>query len=312
MTCPEITTRRLVVGGWKTRALVAEGTGTLIVLMHGFSDSADTWRPVLQELAAAGRAAVALDLPNHGQAEPLTPGAMLPQLDKFVADAIRQFTTDGTAPLLVGNSLGGALAIRAAQNPAVELSGVVPISPGGYGYSWFVNLYAKYAFLNPLMFVPLVPMAVFRKLAAKSFGQLASGKGRMLPGAATTYAAHYRRASDPRRLLGTAAPLLVELDESALDVAELHSRAKVLWGTHDKLTLASGARQVRDLPGVLEVVLLDGYGHCPQLENPGLIAGQICDFADALAGPPTGLPARAAPPTTAAPLPVTSPGDSAS
>ncbi|MER6900182.1 alpha/beta fold hydrolase, partial [Amycolatopsis sp. NPDC000740] len=37
-----------------------------LVLLHGYCDSADTWRPVLGELAAAGIAAIAVDLPGFG------------------------------------------------------------------------------------------------------------------------------------------------------------------------------------------------------------------------------------------------------
>jgi pimeloyl-ACP methyl ester carboxylesterase len=36
--------------------------------LHGFSGSADTWRPFLRVLAGQGRRAVALDLPGFGQA----------------------------------------------------------------------------------------------------------------------------------------------------------------------------------------------------------------------------------------------------
>ena len=46
-------------GGVSTRVLSVPGEGLPIVLLHGYGDSADTWRAVLTKLAAAGRRAVA-------------------------------------------------------------------------------------------------------------------------------------------------------------------------------------------------------------------------------------------------------------
>jgi alpha-beta hydrolase superfamily lysophospholipase len=52
-----------------TRTLTVGAGGTPIVLLHGYADSADTWRPVLSRLEAAGRHAINVDLPGFGHAE---------------------------------------------------------------------------------------------------------------------------------------------------------------------------------------------------------------------------------------------------
>ena len=46
---------RLELAGFDTRALELEGDGPPLVLLHGFADSADTWRLVLDRLAPDGR-----------------------------------------------------------------------------------------------------------------------------------------------------------------------------------------------------------------------------------------------------------------
>ncbi|HET7691231.1 MAG TPA: alpha/beta fold hydrolase, partial [Nocardioidaceae bacterium] len=71
--------------GYRTRVLTTSGGGPTVVLLHGFGDSADTWSGVLARLAQAGRSAVAVDLPGFGEADDLADGAILPQLDRFVA-----------------------------------------------------------------------------------------------------------------------------------------------------------------------------------------------------------------------------------
>ena len=80
-------------------------TGPRLVLLHGYCDSADTWRPALEQLAAAGIPAVAVDLPGFGDAQPLRPGPMLPQLDAFTTAVVKEPAVLGSV-VLAGNSLG--------------------------------------------------------------------------------------------------------------------------------------------------------------------------------------------------------------
>src|SRR6476646_9214123 len=94
----------LELAGFSTRALELEGEGAPIVLFHGYGDSADTWRLVLDRLARADRRAIALDLPGFGTADPLRPGEpILPQYDAFAAAAIELVAhdTDPAHPAIV-------------------------------------------------------------------------------------------------------------------------------------------------------------------------------------------------------------------
>src|SRR5215217_6879728 len=107
---------RLQLAGFDTRALELEGDGPPVVLLHGYADSADTWRSVLDRLARRDRAALAVDLPGFGAADPLRPeGSMLDQLGAF-ADAAAALAAEqaGEPVVLAGNSLGGCVALRAA------------------------------------------------------------------------------------------------------------------------------------------------------------------------------------------------------
>src|SRR3954453_9609486 len=129
---------RVQLVGHVTRALEVPGTGPGIVLLHGWSNSADTWRPLLNELGARGRKAIAVDLPGFGEATALAPGAVLPQLDAFAADLVSRWAEQELV-VVAGNSLGGCLALRLAEHPGeVKLAGVVPVAPDGLELpSWF-------------------------------------------------------------------------------------------------------------------------------------------------------------------------------
>ncbi len=74
------------LAGRRTRVLELEGDGPPLLLLHGYADSADTWRLTLDRLARANRRAFAVDLPGFGRADALEPDPILPQLDA-VADA---------------------------------------------------------------------------------------------------------------------------------------------------------------------------------------------------------------------------------
>src|SRR4051794_8824453 len=134
-------------GGFSTRVLELEGDGPPLVFLHRYADSADTWRLVLDELARRDRRAIALDLPGFGRADRLKTGEpVLAQLDRFAAAALESAASDAAA-VLVGNSLGGCVAIRAAQVADAPLAGIVPIGPAGLGLAPWLDLIES----NPLV-----------------------------------------------------------------------------------------------------------------------------------------------------------------
>ena len=277
----DIKQTRPLVARWHTRALEVDGTGPYFVLLHGFGDHAGTWTHVLDLLAAAGYRAVALDMPGFGEADPLDEGEALPQLDEFVAAAVEQWTVDGLPPVLVGNSLGGVVSIRAAQSPVATISGVIPISPAGFGHSVLLDTLERNPWLNPFAMVP-IPMPLFRLFTEHGYNWVASGgKARVLPGVGAAVAsANFRSRADVRRILGNAVGLLAEMRSTPRD--RINVPCLVLWGRHDRFTLVTGAEVLRELAPTAEVVILEDSGHCSQTTEPEVIADHLIDFAGSL------------------------------
>jgi pimeloyl-ACP methyl ester carboxylesterase len=86
-----------------------------VVLLHGFLGSHSNLGALARGLAGADPtlSVFALDLPGHGAAPPLPPDADLGTLARGVLDVARELAR--SAPLtLVGHSLGGRVALRAA------------------------------------------------------------------------------------------------------------------------------------------------------------------------------------------------------
>lgn len=105
------------------------GTGKPVVLLHGIGASASPFAPVLARLRKSSRRVIAIDAPGHGLSG--TPHNPLDPVRLF--DAIRHVLDrelDESA-LLVGCSLGGAMALKYAQEQPEHVAGLMLASPGG-------------------------------------------------------------------------------------------------------------------------------------------------------------------------------------
>src|SRR5690349_10212661 len=124
--------RQVQLAGFASRGLELDGDGPPLLLLHGYADSADTWRRTLERLKRADRRALALDMPGFGAADELGPGPILPQLDAFAAAAVELLAEEsGEDVVVVGNSLGGCVALRAGERRDLPLAGIVPVAPAG-------------------------------------------------------------------------------------------------------------------------------------------------------------------------------------
>ena len=87
-----LTAATVKIDGCFTRELSVPGDGPVFLLLHGFSDSADCWRPVIKRLHAAGARGVAVDLPGFGLADsPPFDGDMFGVYDRFVDAAVTRY-----------------------------------------------------------------------------------------------------------------------------------------------------------------------------------------------------------------------------
>jgi pimeloyl-ACP methyl ester carboxylesterase len=266
--------RFMTIGGTPTRVLEVEGNGPAILLLHGFTDSADTFRPVLAELAAQSRRAVAVDLPGGGYAPPLSRPA-LSSLDLFADEFVRAFARDGGA-VLAGNSLGGLVALRAARRPNLPLAAVAGLGPAGLAYHRRLEFLARWVsrlhpILSVLDCVPLPPRLLRR--AARTMHERRLARGRGDASISRRYASHIRGRRDISRLRRDLVALHREnnlLDPEAL--SEIEVPVLLVWGDADRLADVSGAPRLLDAVASSRLIVLDDCGHCPQVEFPKVIA----------------------------------------
>lgn len=283
--------RELELGGLSTRALELtprNPAGSTLLFLHGYSDSADTWRAVLERLRHGRRPAVALDLPGFGAADRLARDEpILPQLDRFTRAAVVHAA--GSSPTgavtIVGNSLGGCAALRAAEREGLPIDGVVPIAPAGLDMArWFSVIEGAWA-VQTILRSPLpLPDTVVRGLVGETYRRLAVSRRRTLSAAQlAAFTGHVRTKRDVVRILGTGRRLRAELTEP-FALSRVRAPVLVIWGERDRMVYPSGAERILDeIPGA-RFELIPDCGHCPQIECPERVVALLHDFPRRMRG----------------------------
>jgi pimeloyl-ACP methyl ester carboxylesterase len=139
-----VSDRRVRVDGMDLQYLEA-GSGPPLLLLHGHEQSATSWRWVLPALARTHRV-LALSLPGHGESGPAVNGyAPGRDLAPLVADFL---DTLGVGSLhVVGNSVGGAVALRVALADPARVRTLTLVDSAGLGRD-----------VNPLLALNTLPM----------------------------------------------------------------------------------------------------------------------------------------------------------
>jgi pimeloyl-ACP methyl ester carboxylesterase len=274
---------RLELAGRATRVLELEGSGPPLVLLHGFADSADTWRGVLDRVARAGRRALAIDLPGFGAAEPLARGPVLPQLDAAAAAAVEYAHAQaGEAVVVAGNSLGGVVALRAAEREDLPLAGVVPVAPAGLDMPRWFALVERDPIVRWLLAAPIpLPEPMLRTAVGEAYRQLAFARPRTVAREAVrAFTDHHRDRASVLRALGNGRRVLPELDRP-FRFERVRCPVLLVWGDRDRMVSHRGARIVTEAIPHTRYELLAGVGHCPQVEAPERVAELLLEFGDA-------------------------------
>jgi pimeloyl-ACP methyl ester carboxylesterase len=220
--------------GHSTRVLELPGSDPGVVLLHGWGDSADTWRPLLAELAASGRRAIAADLPGFGAASRLAPGAILPQLDAFAVALVQEWG-EGRPVVLAGSSLGGDVALRLAGHDGLRLAGVVPVSPAGLESTGWFDAVERDPIVRRLLDLPIpVPNALVRDLVVDH---------------------------EPRALIPEPLP---ELEHAPFDLASALCPVVLVWGSRDRAVPHRSKRVALGALPAMRVALIEDCGRAPQ------------------------------------------------
>lgn len=242
------------------------GLGEPVLLVHGLGATKASFLPTVAALAGSHRV-IALDLPGFGDSAKPLGAAYDPRF--FARAVVGLLDAVGIERAhLVGNSLGGRVAIETALRSRSRVESLTLLAPS---LAWRRDRpWARYLrLIRPELGViqpaprPVVERIVRRLVPGASQGWVAAGVDEFLRaylqarGRAAFYAAaRHVYLEDPDGDAGFWTRL------RRLDVATLF-----VWGRRDTLVPIGFARHVREaLPGALHLEL--DCGHVPQLERP--------------------------------------------
>jgi pimeloyl-ACP methyl ester carboxylesterase len=278
---PRLDRARLELDGVATRMIRTRGHGAPAVLLHGWLDNAETWLAVLERLAAIDRAAIAYDQPGFGVAPPLGPGNVLDQLADFAEEAVLQAAErTGRKVVIVGNSLGGWVALRLAERSDLPIAGVLPVGPAGIRMAPLFFTADRIPAVSQLISFPApVPPAFTRRVVGQLYRALAFGDPGSVEQVVVDRFTRYN-VDRPviRERIDYAKRIRGDLD-NPFDAGAINVPVTVLWGDRDRLCVPAGARVIEEMLPHAKVVVLEGIGHTPQVEAPDIVVEAIEELA---------------------------------
>jgi pimeloyl-ACP methyl ester carboxylesterase len=258
----------------KERVRVVEaGSGFPIVLLHGWGASAYNFRGVMGPLAAAGYRAIAPDLRGHGGSETkLARGAWSRQAMVEWLQQLLDVLGVGDC-VMVGQSIGGALALDAAAFMPNRVRAVVAFAPVGITHIKRVRLARWF----PWVTFPTTPRWIVAGVLRDVYGTRGQWTERDLD----EYWAPLRRGDVVKALLQSAR----EYDFAPRDPGPLKAcRIVIRFGELDRvLPLAVAMRHASRFEGA-DVAVLSGVGHVPADEVPDEAAELVMQVAAEVLG----------------------------
>ena len=261
--------------------LAGEEHDATILLIHGMAGSSDTWRRVMPALAERYRV-VAPDLPGHGASDK-PPGDY--SLGAY-ANVLRDLLTalDIERVTVVGQSLGGGVAMQLAYQHPELCERLVLVSSGGLG--------REVSLLLRLLSAPGAELVL--KVAAPSFVRDGGDAFRRWLGSRGIRAARldemwraYASLGDPDTREAFLRTLRSVVDPGGQSV-NAHDRlyladtmpTMIIWGDADPIIPVSHAEAAHETMPGSRVEILPGVGHFPQVEAPEKVVELLEDFLD--------------------------------
>jgi pimeloyl-ACP methyl ester carboxylesterase len=251
---------------------VRAGTGPAVVLLHGFASSIFTWHDVFPALAL-GHDVVAVDLPNSGGSaiRPDLPPAAYPRLVMGLMDRLGLERAS-----LVGNSLGGGIAVLVAAQHPERVDRLVLIDSLGY------NLAAKDRpwVLRAAGFPPVArlieALPIRRAMVTLALRQVFFDDRFVTADRIDEYVSPLLRPG----AVAAGQAVLASGDDMGLPgvVAQVRAPTLVIWGREDAWVPVEHAdRFLADIPGARKAVI-EGCGHLPQEERSAEVLKLLQDF----------------------------------
>jgi pimeloyl-ACP methyl ester carboxylesterase len=250
-----------------------------LVLLHGLMGCAETFVPLMQELA--GQHVIALDLPGAGLSERRKDiDATLAATTTNVADFLTAL--DLRQPILVGHSHGGTVGLSLATRHREMLRALVLLAPAHPYFDEGEPVIRFYLSLPGRIFAHSMPWYP-QWLQMMGLRRMAGPQSWDTPERLKPYRDNLRMKGTMAhllKLLRTWQPDMAALREALIDPLSLP--ILMLWGDSDRAVPASSSAELREHLLHSEMHILPGVGHRPAEERAALVADYITHWQQEL------------------------------
>jgi monooxygenase len=240
-----------------------------VVLLHGLLDSAEGWDRLARSL---DNPCVAFDLPGFGHSD----RAARPRISEFAKELLAGIDELGIERfVLVGHSLGGAVATSIAEIVPKRVLALVLLAPAGFGHIRLAEAISIPGIRN--VAEVLLPHALASELvvSAAYTGVVTAGTRpdkKMLERVVAAASQSTPGARD-----GTDAVVAAGRSKRAFyrRGVKYSGPVRVVWGDHDHLVPVAHADNVLKALPQAQIEVWAGMGHHPQHERPLDLAGVV-------------------------------------
>jgi pimeloyl-ACP methyl ester carboxylesterase len=244
----------------------------VVILLHGFGSSLETWEPWAGVLDKQYRV-IRFDLPGFGLTGPDPNGDYTDQRTVEILAALMDRLGIEKADL-IGNSLGGKIAWNFAAAYPERVNRLVLISPDGFASPGF-----EYGVKPKLPFIMrLLPYTLPRFMLRMNLVIAYADPKKLSDATLTRYQDMMLAPGDRQALLVRTQQVFLEPPGPRL--AKITAPTLILWGEEDRMIpFSNSADYMRDLPHA-KLVALPGLGHVPFEESPAASLPPVMAFLD--------------------------------
>ena len=252
-------------------AFDVQGSGPLVVASPGMGDVRHSYRFLVADLVTAGYRVASVDLRGHGGSSTGWSTYDETAVAEDLVALVEHLAAPGEQAVVVGNSYSGSAAVVAAASRPDLVAGLVLVGA----------------------FVRTVPQTRTQRFAGWLVSSTPLGRPlwnayypSLFTGAKPADFASYRATlkanlAEPGRFAAVAAMAGADHGAAEAALARVTAPALVVMGTSDPdfPDPAAEARLTADgLGGSAEVVLVDGAGHYPHVEQPAVVSPAVVAY----------------------------------
>lgn len=260
-------------------AYVDEGSGEVLLLLHGMAGSSQTWRSVIRPLSRRFRV-IAPDLPGHGESNKPRSDYSLGAFAVLLRDLLDELGV--TRATIVGHSLGGGVAMQFLYQHPDYAQRLILIGSGGLGPDVGLTLRLLSAPGAELIMPIIAPRQVLA--AGERVWSWLRKAGIEAPRGEEIWRSYSTFSDAPTRqaFLRTLRSVVDYRGQAVSALNRLNAKTELpimaIWGDRDAMIPVEHAYAAQQARPDIRLEVLAGVGHFPQVERPAEVVELIEDF----------------------------------